>query len=139
MKKFVQHHLYSLQISYMEDTRGQKIFRSRQQGQGARGSTCLFRGICKIRRHCHDLTQELADIVRILDHHLGDDVNEGIDDGLRDGAFVDNISKCTEKEPQSEDTTMVLRQNKGDNSFSRLYANVVFLLRQTGPHCAFLP
>lgn len=36
MKKFVQHHLYSLQISYMEDTRGQKKFRSRQQGQGAR-------------------------------------------------------------------------------------------------------
>jgi hypothetical protein len=71
----------------VQDVKGRQFVGPLQQGQNAHGSTCLFAYICEGRNYCLDLARELSNIIRILNHYLGDDTDEGAYDGLRDNAF----------------------------------------------------
>ena len=74
-------------------------------------------------------------IRRILDHRLGDNVDEEAYDGLcYDVINVRYVEVQGEGAP-SNDTAMVLRQRKEGSSF---LCQVVILLGQTGSHCSFL-
>jgi hypothetical protein len=86
-KEFVQHHLLLPQVFHMQDIKGQQLFGPYQQDQGLCGSTRLFGGTRKGRRHCHDLTRELTVVVRIFGHRHGIDVDERNYNGLSDNTF----------------------------------------------------
>ena len=50
------------------------------------------------REHHHDLLEELADVVRILDQCLRNDINDGVDNGVCDGSFdVQNVQVQDER------------------------------------------
>ena len=57
------------------------------EGQGACALTCLLGGTRKRRKYRYDFGQELASVVRILDHCLENNVDEKTNNGFYDDAF----------------------------------------------------
>ena len=121
----------------MQDVKRQQLGQLRQQGQGARRSPSLFRGILGRQRHGYNFARELVGVVQyLLGHCLGGDADEGAYDDPCDGAFDVRDVEVQEEIAQCEDGIMVLRQSGQLISTPR--RKFVLLLRQTRPYCMFL-
>ena len=81
---------------HVKNTRRWWFIVSHQQDQGARGSICLFGGTGEKRRHCHDLAQELPDLVQILDNHHEDHAKEFTIDYVM-ACLMHAMSRCKKK------------------------------------------
>lgn len=125
------------QVLHVQGAKGWWLVKLRQQGQSARTSTCLFGCTHGKQRHCHDLAREFADIVRIFDYHLGNDVNKGAYHGLCDDMFGAQDIDVQEGAPMWGWCHGGTRKQRRQLVPTPRH-KVVILLKQTGPYCIFL-
>ena len=63
------------------------MYWTHQQSQSTCGLAHIFGGIHAENKYHHIFTQEFSDLIQIFDHRCRQDVNEKIDDEVRNGMF----------------------------------------------------
>ena len=79
----------------------------------------LWRGAQYGKKYCHNFVWKFANIVRLLDRCLGDDVNEGIDDGVPNDMFdAWDVEAQGESAPKQRFGHGVASKQSGQSTFS---------------------
>ena len=116
----------------MHNSRGRRCIGPHQYGQSAYRSDHILGGIRVEERHHYDFARKFVGVVRVLDHHFGNDANERAYDGLCDDTLDARDIKAQREKVQGEDALMVSCQNKVDNAPSRQGVGMCFYCGNLG-------